>query len=447
MNLIVTKEFRGGIRFGNTIPWFLEEERRYFDYVTTFNRTSDKKNVLIMGRYTWETLNNSVLDKRINIVVSEKFDYLNGVQTHSDLFFKQSIKSAIELALSLTAAENIWIVGGRSIYEACFKYCSTLFYIDIHAQFLCDVFFPPLDTSFFSCVAEEVTDDKSLIFSKHVYQKRKNLNEQQYLNLIKDVLEKGVAKIDGTISFFGNTCRYDLTDGKIPLLTTKKMFWRAVVEELLWVIKGETNNETLIRRKVNVWTPNSVAFGSNDLGPVNGFQWRHFGATYEDCFSDYTNRGIDQLSHCINTIKTDPSSRRIVMIAWNPIDNDKMAFVPCQCLVQFNVSDGNLRTLVYQRSGDLGLGIPFNIASYALLTHLVASLTNLEAKELIHVIGDIHIYNNHIEALKEQILRMPNDCPTIIFKRVPQKIDEFTFDDISLKNYKHYDSIDLRVNI
>lgn len=445
MNLIVTKELNGGIRRGNRVPWFLPNEREYFDHITQ----SDGKNILIMGRHTWESLNYISFKNRFNIVISTKIDYINGIQTNPELFVRSSLKDAIFLALSMGEAKNIWFIGGRSVFEYCYKYCKRIFIIDVHAQFYCDVFFPKFNLDYFAHISEKYSDDNGLIFSKHIYEKYINLNEEQYLELVKQVLEEGNKKIDrtqcGTLSIFGATCRYDLSENKMPLLTTKKMFWRGIVEELLWFIKGDTNNTTLTNKNINIWTPNAI-YG-NDLGPIYGFQWRHFGAKYKDCYTNYTGQGKDQLLECIDNIKNNPSSRRILMIAWNPVDNPNLILPPCHCLVQFYVNGNELSSMVYQRSGDLGLGIPFNIASYALLTHMIAALTNLQAEELIHVIGDAHIYNNHIAPLQEQLLRCPNQCPSIEFKKIPQTIEEFSYEDIILKNYSCYESVDMQISV
>lgn len=212
------------------------------------------------------------------------------------------------------------------------------------------------------------------------------------MNHIKLILDKGVKVVDrtgvGTYSLFGAQMRYSLRDNVFPLLTTKRVFWRAVVEELLWFIRGSTNAFELSDKNVRIWDANSTrefldSVGLNDreegdLGPVYGFQWRHFGAEYKGMRADYTNKGIDQLTHVINTIKTKPNDRRMIMCAWNPVDIPQMALPPCHCLVQFYVADGELSCQLYQRSADMGLGVPFNIASYALLTCMIAHITNLK---------------------------------------------------------------------
>lgn len=218
----------------------------------------------------------------------------------------------------------------------------------------------------------------------------------------------------GTVSIFGAQMRFDLRNDVFPLLTTKRVFWRAVLEELLWFIKGSTNAKDLQDKNIHIWDGNSTREfldkngfhdrEEGDLGPIYGFQWRHFGAEYKTCHDDYTGQGIDQLNEVINRIRTNPNDRRIIMSAWNVADIPKMALPPCHCFVQFYVADGELSCQLYQRSADMGLGVPFNIASYALLTCMIAHVTGLKPGDFIHTIGDAHVYLNHIEPLKQQVI-------------------------------------------
>lgn len=281
--------------------------------------------------------------------------------------------------------------------------------------------------------------------------------EYQYLRLIKSVIENGVERSDrtgvGTKSTFGTMMRFSLENDKFPLLTTKRVFWRGVAEELLWFISGSTNACELSKKGVHIWDANgSKEFLKNcglghreegDLGPVYGFQWRHFGAEYVDKHTDYTGKGVDQLANCIDLIKKNPTSRRIVMSAWNPAALPEMALPPCHMFCQFYVADGALSCMMYQRSADLGLGVPFNIASYALLTILVAQVCNLRAKEFIHVIGDAHVYLNHVEGLTKQLTREPLPFPKLKIRPEIKSIDDFTFEDFTLENYKHHGTIKL----
>merc|ERR1719273_982308 len=282
-----------------------------------------------------------------------------------------------------------------------------------------------------------------------------NPDEQQYLDLVKKIIQNGNKKTDrtgtGTMSMFGAQMRFNLRNGIFPLLTTKKTFWRGIAEELFWFIRGSTNAIDLQEKNVRIWDANgSREFLDNlgfkdrevgDLGPVYGFQWRHFGAEYVDTKTDYSGQGIDQLMDVINKIKTRPDDRRIIMCAWNPADLNKMALPPCHCLVQFYVANGELSCQLYQRSADLGLGVPFNIASYALLTVMIAHVCHLTPGDFVHTLGDTHVYLNHVEPLKTQLQREPKPFPKIIIKRKVENIEDFCIDDFEVEGYESHPKI------
>jgi len=273
--------------------------------------------------------------------------------------------------------------------------------------------------------------------------------EYEYLDLIRKIIAEGSTRGDrtgtGTVSIFGAQMRFNLRES-FPLLTTKRVFWRGLAEELVWFISGSTNANELSAKKINIWDGNgSKEFLTNmglghreagDLGPVYGFQWRHFGAEYKDMHTDYTGQGVDQLAEVINQIKTNPNSRRIIMSAWNPTDLKEMALPPCHAMCQFYVDNGELSCQLYQRSGDMGLGVPFNIASYALLTVMIAHVCDLKPGDFVHSLGDAHVYSNHIEPLKIQIERTPTAFPTLNIKRKITSIDDFKFEDFELVGYK-----------
>lgn len=279
--------------------------------------------------------------------------------------------------------------------------------------------------------------------------------EQQYLDLIKKILDGGDERVDrtgvGTLSIFGAMQRYSLQDGTLPVLTTKRVFLRAVIEELLWMISGSTDSMVLSNKGVSIWDGHGsrqfldkLGFMERrvgDLGPVYGFQWRYAGATYIDCETDYTGQGVDQLANVIETLKTNPSDRRMVICAWAPNQLKEMVLPPCHCLTQFHVNNGKLNCLLYQRSADVGLGMPFNITSYSLLTHMIAHVTNLEPGELVYATGDTHIYKNHVESLKRQIGNEPRPFPKLKFSRTVSCIDDFTFDNFVISGYQPHPKI------
>jgi thymidylate synthase len=291
----------------------------------------------------------------------------------------------------------------------------------------------------------------------------KNPEENQYIQLIKDILQYGSlesGRNGETISIFGSAMYFSLENNSIPIFTSKKVAWKTCLKELLWFIKGDTNNQHLIDQNVTIWRENAsrnfldsrglTNLQENDLGPVYGHQWRHFNAPYTNCDADYSGQGIDQLQYIINQLKdADPikrNSRRLIMSAWNPCQIDEMALPPCHILVQFNVSHGNkLSCSLYQRSGDIGLGVPFNIVSYSFLTHILAKHCGLEAHEFIYTIGNAHIYSNHVEALKEQIKNELFVFPKIEIMNSYENINDYTVEDIVITNYKSNSAINMKM--
>lgn len=251
---------------------------------------------------------------------------------------------------------------------------------------------------------------------------------KQYLDLCKHVLENGVKKEDrtgtGTISTFGYQMRFNLQEG-FPLMTTKKLHTKSIIHELLWFLKGDTNIKYLQENGVRIW--NEWADENGELGPVYGHQWRSWPA--------HDGSSIDQISNVIHQIKNNSDSRRLIVSAWNVADVDNMALPPCHCFFQFYVAEGKLSCQLYQRSADVFLGVPFNIASYALLVYMVAQVTDLEVGEFVHTFGDVHIYLNHLEQVKEQLQREPRPLPVLKINKDVKSIFDFTFDDFSIENY------------
>jgi len=263
---------------------------------------------------------------------------------------------------------------------------------------------------------------------------------RQYLELIETILRDGVQKGDrtgtGTISVFGHQMRFDLSEG-FPAITTKRVHWASIIHELLWFISGDTNVGYLQENEVRIW--NEWADESGELGPVYGKQWRRWEA--ED------GEVIDQIARAIEQIKTNPNSRRIIVSAWNVGELDEMALMPCHAFFQFYVADGKLSCQLYQRSADVFLGVPFNISSYSLLTHMIAHVCDLEPGEFIHTIGDAHLYLNHLEQAHEQITRQPMQLPTLQLNPEIRNIDDFTRDDIEIVGYEHHPHIAAQISI
>lgn len=273
---------------------------------------------------------------------------------------------------------------------------------------------------------------------------------KQYLDFIKHIKENGVQKGDrtgtGTISVFGYQMRFDLAEG-FPMVTTKKLHLKSIIHELLWFLKGDTNIGYLKDNNVKIW--DAWADENGDLGPVYGHQWRN-----------WNSEQIDQISEVIETIKTNPNSRRMIVSAWNPsvlpdtsvsfsenVANNKAALPPCHAFFQFYVADGKLSCQLYQRSADAFLGVPFNIASYALLVLMIAQVTDLQPGEFVHTFGDAHIYNNHLEQIDLQLTRAPKPLPKMVLNPDIKNVFDFTYDDFSLENYVFHPSIKGKVSV
>ncbi len=260
---------------------------------------------------------------------------------------------------------------------------------------------------------------------------------KQYLDMLRYVLENGVDKIDrtgvGTRSVFGQQMRFDLSKG-FPLMTTKKMHLKSIIHELLWFIKGDTNVKYLQDNGVRIW--NEWADENGDLGPIYGSQWRN-----------WNGEGIDQLAQVVDKLKNNPNDRRMIVSAWNVSKIPEMHLPPCHMMFQFYVANGKLSCMLYQRSCDMFLGVPFNIASYALLTMMLAQVCDLEPGEFVHTLGDTHIYHNHFEQVKEQLRREPLPLPTMKLNPQVKDINDFKYEDFTLENYECYGAIKAQVAV
>lgn len=303
---------------------------------------------------------------------------------------------------------------------------------------------------------ESVNKISDTIFSNINKYKYKH-EEYQYLNLIENILENGVweeGRNGKTKSVFGQSMRFSLKDGKIPILTTKKTAWKTCLKELLWFIRGQTDNKILKEQGVHIWDANGSRefldsrglnhYQEDMLGPIYGYQWRHFNAEYNATDGTSLSEGVDQLQQIIDALK-DPkqrTSRRLVMSAWNPCQLNQMALPPCHILCQFNVHDGNkLSCSMYQRSCDFFLGSCFNIASYSFLTHLLAKHCGLEAYEFVYFMGNVHLYENAIDACKLQITREPFPFPTVSIKETRENINDYQVEDFVINNYFSHEAI------
>jgi len=460
-----------------------------------------KMNAVVMGRKTWESIPEAhrPLKNRLNVVLTNspkefmanlqkaKGSTTEGREDRETVLQDENlmVMSGFEEALAMLSADSgigeIFVIGGSSLYEASMTslkdYCKLIITTRINKKFECDVnimnlensqenpTFAPLsisetysqaDVTFDYCVFgnTDLLSRRPELVPQKLMSKHPKHAEMQYLEIIDDVIQNGLYKDDrtgtGIFTKFGQQMRFDLNKS-FPILTTKDVFWRGLAEELFWFINGDTDAKILSeQKKIKIWDGNASrefldGIGLKDreewdLGPVYGFQWRHFGAKYETMHKDYTGEGVDQLAEVINTIKASPNSRRIVMTAWNPSALKEMALPPCHILAQFYVTgDKNprLSCQMYQRSCDMGLGVPFNIASYALLTCLLAQVCDLERGEFVHTLGDAHVYTNHVEPLKAQLKRMPHPFPLLQLDPEIKDIGKFEFKHLKLINYTH----------
>lgn len=293
---------------------------------------------------------------------------------------------------------------------------------------------------------------------------KNNHEEDQYLNLIKNILEHGFieeARNGVTKSIFGNSMRFSLKNGKIPILTTKKVAWKTCLKELLWFIRGETDNKILQKQGVHIWDGNaskdfiqSIGLGhypAGILGPIYGYQWRHFNARYDvrnGSILDENKPGIDQLQYIIDQLKNPATrnNRRLIMTAWNPCQLNKMVLPPCHVMCQFNVHDGNkLSCAMYQRSVDVPIGSPFNIASYCFLTHLLAKHCDLDPYEFVYFMGNCHIYQEHFDVILEQLERKPHPFPTLEIVNKRENINDYIVDDFNVANYRSHEIIPMKM--
>lgn len=286
------------------------------------------------------------------------------------------------------------------------------------------------------------------------------MEENQYLDLIKDILNNGEL-VEGrngkTKCVFGRSMRFSLKDNIIPALTSKKLACKTCIKELLWFLSGSTDNRILKQNNVKIWNDNASreyldSIGltdrdEDDLGPVYGHQWRFFNAPYTTFNDDYTNKGFDQINYIIEQLKNPETrtSRRLILSAWNPNQLNEMALPPCHVLAQFNVINNKLSCALYQRSCDVGLGVPFNILSYSVLTHLIAKHCDLEPYEFVYFLGNVHIYDDHFEALKNQLDNELYDFPTLNIKNTHKNINDYKIEDFEIENYKSSDRVNMKM--
>jgi len=494
VNFIVAVDKNLGIGKNNTIPWYIKDEIKYFKEVTN-------NNIVLMGKNTYESIPfiHRPLKNRLNMVLTNNKDLLKNNHDYDNLIFfnfKQKQKNIInndkqpneskdliKLIIVSSIIKNnkkyrnkeLFIIGGEKIYNLFYNILNRISFFDlqlnriylthINKNYKCDTFFPKITKEFRLIDYSKInhSDEENVDYRYLIYEKLLitiSDSEKEYINVANNILKNSNYRIDrtntGIHSIFGSQIRYDISH-TIPILTTKKVPFKTCIYELLWFINGYTNNKKLQENNVHIWDGNSSReyldkIGLNkldegDCGACYGFQWRHFGAKYKDCETDYKGNGEDQISYVLNLLKTDPFSRRIFMSAWNPKDLNNTCLPPCHVSIQFYVEEINgtkfLSGHMYQRSADWFLGEPFNILSYSILIYLFGVICDMKPKELIISTGDTHIYSNHIEQMREQIKRSIITKPKLWINPdvKNKKLEDISIEDFDLIGYFHHPSI------
>jgi len=471
-NLIACVNKKGLLGQENDLYSTSSKDLHYFSQVTK-GHNEPKQNIIVMGYNTWLSLPSKPLKDRYNIILTK--NHRNEIDDICNFPSLDRVFKHIEDIKNNFG--EIFVIGGASIYKQClqeypnnlnklyiteiddqwkgndkskyFNYSSVLPLMDIIKQRT-----EKTDTRIYDPETNKYLV-KKLKLSFIVYQKKELINndEYKYLQLMDTIMKEGniiVGRNGITKSSFGEKLVFNLE--RFPLLTTKKMGYKTILRELLWFIKGSTNNQELKDKNVNIWSANasksflesrSLPYEEDDLGPIYGFQWRHFGADYQNRYTDYSGKGYDQLQWLINEIKENPNSRRLILSAWNPTALDKMALPPCHILSQFyvNTNENTLSCQLYQRSGDMFLGVPFNIASYSFLTYILCKLTGYKPGKLYHILGDSHIYEEHDTAVLLQLKRVPKMFPILTISDKLTDIDNITEDMFTLNDYECYSRI------
>lgn len=458
-SIIVAIDNGNGIAKDGEIPWNTKSDTKFFRDTTI----GQKRNAVIMGRLTYESIpeEHRPLAGRHCVVVSRTWKQ----EDHTDIIVCSSfLEALITVGGSIKNYDEVFVAGGEQIYnEAIRDYlylCNRIYVTRFKTDYECDQHFPwERIKDFDKFMNPQVTRD----YTRYFLVPDEEHDEYQYLEALKGVSEIGESKMDrtgtGTTSHFGLKMKFDISS-RIPLVTTKKVSFKNVLSELLFFVSGKTQINELFDKGVKIWSENTskkfleqrgLDYEEGDMGPGYGFQWRHWNAEYTGAESEYTNKGIDQLSLLIKGIRDDPHSRRHILSCWNPEQLSEMALPPCHILAQFNVSGDkkHLDCQLYQRSGDMFLGVPYNIACYALLTRMIAHVTNLQARNLIIILGDAHIYNNHGDQVKKQLGRTPHPFPRLKFRKPNsiQEIDDFTFDSFILEGYTSWPAITAKMAV
>lgn len=446
-NVIVAIDRNGGISQQGRIPWSDRTDMRFFYDMT--KGQGQNRNAVVMGRRTYLSIPQQYrpLSDRQNYVLSRKWDQ----KDHPEVRIFGSLPDALS-TLYDTKPDQVWICGGAELYDEVIRnylyLCDRIYVTKFKADHRCDLYFP------WDSVKDMETFQNTGTFTtyfRYFFKPSETHQEMLFIDLLKRVSKYGETRADrtgvGTRSLFGEKLTFDISE-RIPLMTTRKMPYKSTLAELLFFCSGQTDTKILEEQKCKFWMANTneqfledhgLDYEVGDMGPLYPFQLRHWGATYEGCQADYSHQGIDQLRRVIQGIQSDPLSRRHVISYWNVADLDKMVLNPCHVLIQFYVSNDRTRlsSQVYMRSGDLFLGVPNNIFSYAVLTYMIAHVCNLKPDKLHMAFGDCHIYENHRAAVAKQVSRTPRPWPNLRFVRPDQltDIDAFEMSSFEINDY------------
>jgi dihydrofolate reductase/thymidylate synthase len=448
-----------GIGKDGSIPWNVPEDLARFQKLT-------RNSIVLMGKSTFLSIpeNRRPLKDRLNIVITKNPEEF---ESYDDLIFSKIDQVDKILELNAQIYDQCFIIGGSRIYEEYLHLCENIYVTYVDKKYECDVFFPIhlMGKSHFLSKVEP-SDIKDVMYLTYDRTHKENA-DVTYINLLSDILQNGDQRVDrtgtGTISLFGKQLRFDISK-TVPLLTTKQVPWKSAIKELLWFLKGDTDANILKKQNVNIWNGNSsrdfldkrglTHYKEGDIGPMYGWQWRHFGCEYQGCDNSYAEKGIDQLKNVIELLKKDPFSRRIIMTTYNVADLEKGCLHPCHGLVvQFYVSVRDskpyLSCHMYQRSVDSFLGLTWNIFSYAVLTYFIAKIVKMFPNELIISTGDTHLYMDHITPALQQKERDPYPSPVLIVKDtvMSKEIAELTVDDFEIHGYFHHPPIKASMSI
>ena len=484
-SIITALEYKkNGIGINNSLPWNIKKDLQYFKKITTLvdkDEQIEYINTVIMGYNTWESIPKKYkpLVNRINIIITTK-------NIRSDnkfiIYIKWSDLTKILIDFNnqrfkckdkIYQINKNFIIGGESIYKQAFLSLNInyLYITEIYNNYKCDRFFPTINNSFSLVNISTFQNENNNNFRFIIYknnditiesEKWRNNEEEKYLELMNNILTNGVKKKDrtgtGTVSLFGLQLKYNLSD-TFPISTTKKIFIRGIFEELMLYLRGQTDNKILNNKKIHIWDGNTskeflekrkLDYKEGDMGETYGFNFRHFGGTYKGCSEKHSD-GFDQLKEVIRLIKEEPESRRIIINLWNPLGNLKAALPSCLCMYQFyvNTNTKKLNLQIYIRSSDYFLANNWNTCTGAIFVHLLCNLDgiNLYPGELTVVVGDAHLYLNHLEKVKENLSRKPYPFPKLKIKSLKKNIEDFEFDDLELIGYKCFPNIKAELSI